>query len=103
MRNRKKAMKVQIAENLFGIKDAKFPKHLTPEIIATALFIYNAPDNTDVPRRVEQGCKKIGDEAMSYAMALLVLPELQKLTMKSDEYQEWLTAKNKSNKQNTVH
>ena len=40
---------------------------------------------------------------MSYAMALLVLPELQKLTMKSDEYQEWLTAKNKSNKQNTVH
>ena len=50
MRNRKKAMKVQIAENLFGIKDAKFPKHLTPEIIATALFIYNAPDNTDVPR-----------------------------------------------------
>ena len=89
MRNRKKAMKVQIAENLFGIKDAKFPKHLTPEIIATALFIYNAPDNTDVPKRVEQGAKKIGDEAMSYAMALLVLPELQKLTMKSDEYKKW--------------
>ena len=89
MRNRKKAMKVQIAENLFGIKDAKFPKHLTPEIIATALFIYNAPDNTDVPKRVEQGAKKIGDEAMSYAMALLVLPELQKLTMKSDEYKNW--------------
>ena len=89
MRNRKKAMKVQIAENLFGIKDAKFPKHLTPEIIATALFIYNAPDNTDVPRRVEQGAKQIGDEAMSYAMALLVLPELQKLTMQSNEYKKW--------------
>ena len=89
MRNRKKAMKVQIAENLFGIKDAKFPKHLTPEIIATALFIYNAPDITVVPRRVEQGAKQIGDEAMSYAMALLVLPELQKLTMKSDEYKNW--------------
>ena len=26
---------------------------------------------------------------MSYAMALLVLPELQKLTMKSDEYKNW--------------
>ena len=71
-----------------GGKDISFPKHLTAEIIHSALFVYNAPKE-EVPVRVQYCAKQIGDEAMSYAMALLVLPELQKMTMQSDEYKSW--------------
>ena len=67
-----------------------FPKHLTPEIIHSALFVYNAEDKDAVAKRVEYCAKQIGDEAMSYAMAMLVLPELQKMTMQTDEYKSWL-------------
>ena len=77
-----------------GGKDISFPKHLTPEIIHSALFVYNAPKE-EVPVRVQYCAKQIGDEAMSYAMALLVLPELQKMTMQSDEYKEWKLMKDK--------
>jgi hypothetical protein len=70
--------------------DIKFPKHLTPEIIHSALFVYNAPDKDVIAKRVQYCAKQIGDEAMSYAMAMLVLPELQKMTMQSEEYKSWL-------------
>jgi len=70
-------------------KDLSFPKHLTPEIIHSALFVFNAPTKEETKVRVEYCAKQIGDEAMSYAMALLVLPQLQKMTMQSDEYKEW--------------
>ena len=70
-------------------KDLNFPKHLTPEIMHSALFVYNAQGKEEVSQRVQYCAKQIGDEAMSYAMALLVLPELQKMTMQSDEYKEW--------------
>ena len=69
--------------------ELNFPKHLTPEIIHSALFVFNAEDKDAVGLRVKHCAKLIGDEAMSYAMALLVLPELQKMTMQSDEYKEW--------------
>ena len=74
--------------------DISFPKHLTPEIIHSALFVYNAPKE-EVAVRIKHCAKHIGDEAMSYAMALLVLPELQKMTMQSDEYKEWKLMKDK--------
>ena len=70
-------------------KDLNFPKHLTPEIMHSALFVYNARTKEETNIRVQYCAKQIGDEAMSFAMALLVLPELQKLTMQSDEYKEW--------------
>ena len=70
-------------------KDLSFPKHLTPEIIHSALFVFNAQGKEEVAQRVQYCAKQIGDEAMSYAMALLVLPELQKLTMQTDEYKDW--------------
>ena len=73
----------------------KFPKHLTPKIIHSALFVYNAPKE-EVAQRVQYCAKQIGDEAMSYAMALLVLPELQKLTMQTDEYKDFLASKKKT-------
>ena len=70
--------------------ELNFPKHLTPEIIHSALFVYNAEDKDAVAKRVQHCAKLIGDEAMSYAMAMLVLPELQKMTMQTDEYKSWL-------------
>ena len=70
-------------------KDLSFPKHLTPEIIHSALFVYNAPTKEETKVRVEYCAKQIGDESMSFAMALLVLPQLQQMTMQTDEYKEW--------------
>jgi len=77
-------------------KDLSFPKHLTPEIIHSALFVFNAQGKEEVAQRVQYCAKQIGDEAMSFAMALLVLPELQKMTMQSDEYKEWQAQRFKS-------
>ena len=45
--------------------------------------------------RVEYCAKQIGDKAMSYAMSLLVLPFLIDKTQETDEYKEWMTARNK--------
>jgi len=78
------------------VKDLSFPKHLTPEIIHSALFVFNAQGKEEVAQRVQYCAKQIGDEAMSFAMALLVLPELQKMTMQSDEYKEWQAQRFKS-------
>ena len=66
-----------------------FPKHLTPEVIHTALFIHNAPSKEDIVKRVEHCAKLIGDESMSYAMALLVLPTLMNNMRQSNEYKDW--------------
>ena len=71
------------------VKYLSFPKHFTPEIIHSALFVFNAQGKEEVAQRVQYCAKQIGDQAMSFAMALLVLPELQKMTMQSDEYKEW--------------
>ena len=70
-------------------EDINFPKYLTPEIIHSALFVHNAPTNEDIITRVEYCVKQIGDEAMSYAMALLVLPTLMNNMQQSDEYKTW--------------
>ena len=72
----------------FG-KDILFPKHLTPKIIHSALFVHNASNKEDTMKRVEHCAKEIGDEAMSYAMALLVLPTLMNSMQQSDEYRDW--------------
>ena len=71
-----------------GGKDISFPKHLTPEIIHSALFVYNAPKE-EVAQRVEYCAKQIGDEAMSYAMAMLMLPTLMNSMAQSNEYKDW--------------
>ena len=72
----------------FG-KDVLFPKHLTPKIIHSALFVYNADSKEDTVKRVEYCAKEIGDEAMSFAMALLVLPTLMDNMTNSNEYKDW--------------
>ena len=75
--------------------DINFPKHLTPEIVHTALYIHNAPTNEDIRKRTEYMAKQIGGEAMTYAMALLVLPHLIDKTIDTQEYKDFITSKKK--------
>ena len=77
-------------------KDILFPKHLTPEIIHCALFVHNAPTKAETIIRAEYCAKQIGDEAMQYAMALLVLPHLVDKTKDSQEYKDFLSSRKKT-------
>jgi len=72
----------------FG-KDILFPEHLTPKTIHSALFIYNAKSAEETKQRVEYCAKEIGDKAMSYAMAMLMLPTLMNSMAQSEEYKTW--------------
>ena len=76
--------------------DINFPKHLTPEIVHTALFIHNAPSKEDMTKRVEHSAKLIGNKAMTYVMALLVLPNLIDNTTSSQEYKDFIASKKKT-------
>ena len=76
--------------------DINFPKHLTPEIVHTALYIHNAPSNEDIKERVEFSIKQIGEEALSYAMALLVLPTLIANMARSQTYKDWKESNKKT-------
>jgi hypothetical protein len=73
--------------------EINFPKYLTPEIIHTALFVHNAKDKEEMVARVEYCAKQIGDEAMSYAMSLLVLPYLIDKAQESKEYKDYMEEK----------
>ena len=78
-------------------EDINFPKHLTPEIIHSALFIHNAHDKQETITRVKFLTKQIGEEAMSYAMALLVLPTLMdNMRQHSPEYKDFLSSRKKT-------
>ena len=76
--------------------DINFPEHLTPEIVHTALFIHNAPSKEDIVKRTEHSAKLIGGEAMTYAMALLVLPNLIKNTINSQDYKDFQASRKKT-------
>ena len=77
--------------------DINFPKWLTPEIVHTALYIHNAPTTEDIVKRTKYMAKQIGDEAMSYAMALLVLPTLiSNMQEHSQEYKDFLSSRKKT-------
>jgi len=78
--------------------ELNFPKHLTPEIIHSALFVHNANSKQETMTRIDYLAKQIGEEAMSYVMSLLVLPTLMEMTRDTKEYKEW-----KSSKKKTVH
>ena len=76
--------------------DINFPKHLTPEIIHTALFIHNAPDKAETITRVKYCTKQIGEEAMSYAMALLVMPWLMEQGKDTQLYKDFIASRKKT-------
>ena len=73
-----------------------FPKWLTPEIVHTALYIHNAPSKEDIVKRTEYMAKQIGGEAMTFAMALLVLPHLINQTQDTTEYKDFLASRKKT-------
>ena len=77
-------------------KDINFPKWLTPEIVHTALYIHNADNKEDVIKRSEYMSKQIGNEAMTFVMALLVLPNLIDNTVQSQDYKDFQKNKYKS-------
>ena len=76
--------------------DINFPEHLTPEIIHSALFIYNAQGKEEVKNRVKYLTKQIGDKAMAFAMALLVMPTLMDMTKETQQYQDFLASRKKT-------
>ena len=76
--------------------DINFPEHLTPEIVHTALYIHNADNKEDVIKRSEYMAKQIGNKAMTYAMALLVLPHLIEMTQDTSEYKDFITSRKKT-------
>ena len=76
--------------------DISFPKWLTPEIVHTTLFIHNAPTKEDITKRVEHSAKLIGDKAMTYVMALLILPMLMNNMAQSKEYTDFIASKKKT-------
>ena len=69
--------------------ELSFPKHLTPEVIHSALFIHNAKDKQESMIRVEHVAKLVGDETMTYVMSQLILPTLMDNLKHSQEYKEW--------------
>ena len=77
-------------------KDINFPKHLTPEIVHTALYIHNAPSKEDIVKRTEYCSKQIGGEAMTFAMALLVLPHLINQTQDTQDYKDFIASRKKT-------
>ena len=77
-------------------EDINFPKHLTPEVVHTALYIHNAESKEEVIKRSEYMAKQIGNEAMGYAMALLVLPWLMEQGKDTQLYKDFITSKKKT-------
>ena len=77
-------------------EDISFPKHLTPEIVHTALYIHNAPNKLEIVRRTEYCAKQMGDKAMAYALALLILPWLMEQGKDSTLYKDFIASRKKT-------
>ena len=69
--------------------DKRAPKHLSSSVLSGALYIHNGKDTQEKIERSEQVLKKIGTELASYAMALLVLPQLMDNMRHTNEYKEF--------------
>ena len=72
-----------------GWIDERAPKHLSSSVLSGALYIHNGKDVQEKLDRTGQVLKKIGPELASYAMALLVLPQLMDNMRDSREYKEF--------------
>jgi hypothetical protein len=63
-------------------EDIKFPPHFTPEIIHSALYIWNAgDDHKEGGNRIDYLHKNLGAKKMAFIMSILVLPDLIELIM----------------------
>ena len=72
-----------------GWIDKRAPKHLSSSVLSGALYIHNGKDTQEKLERSEQVLNKIGTELASYAMALLVLPQMMDMMRDSNEYKEF--------------
>ena len=72
-----------------GWIDERAPKHLSTSVLSGALYIHNGRDVQEKVKRSEQVLNKIGSELASYAMALLVLPQMMDMMRDSNEYKEF--------------
>jgi len=72
-----------------GWIDKRAPKHLSSSVLSGALYIHNGKDTDEKLERSEQVLNKIGTELASYAMALLVLPQMMDMMRDSNEYKEF--------------
>ena len=72
-----------------GWIDERAPKHLSSSVLSGALYIHNGKDVQDKLKRSEQVLNKIGPELTSYAMALLVLPQMMDMMRESPDYKEF--------------
>ena len=72
-----------------GWIDERAPKHLSSSVLSGALYIHNGKDADEKIVRTEQVLKKIGPELASYAMALLVLPQMMDMMRESPDYKEF--------------
>ena len=65
------------------------PEHLSSKVLSGAIYIHNGKDTEQKLERTEQVLNKLGSKLASYAMALLVLPQLIEKTQQSEEYKEF--------------
>ena len=72
-----------------GWIDKRAPKHLSSSVLSGALYIHNGKDTQEKLKRSEQVLNKIGTELASYAMALLVLPQMMDMMRDSQEYKDF--------------
>ena len=72
-----------------GWIDERAPKHLSTTVLSGALYIHNGKDVQEKVKRSEQVLNKIGSELTSYAMALLVLPQLMDTMRDSQEFKDF--------------
>ena len=72
-----------------GWIDKRAPKHLSSSVLSGALYIHNGKDTQEKLERSEQVLNKIGTELASYAMALLVLPQMMDMIRESPDYKEF--------------
>ena len=72
-----------------GWIDERAPKHLSTSVLSGALYIHNGKDVQEKVKRSEQVLNKIGTELASYAMALLVLPQMMDMMRESPDYKEF--------------
>ena len=82
--------------NLEAFGDINFPKHLTPKIVHSALFIHNAKDKAETITRVKFLTKELGEKMMTYVMALLILPVLMDNMKQSTDYTNFIASRKKT-------
>ena len=71
-----------------GWIDERAPKHLSTSVLSGALYIHTGKDAQEKIERTQHVLNKIGPELASYAMALLVLPQMMDMMRASPDYKE---------------